>query len=161
MPPSRALAWRAQHASCACREPAREEPAAEAAAELEPAVEPEPAAELEPAAEEDETDEEFFDAEEPETDEPDGRTYGPYRSMRRAPFCMVDGCEKLAICDREGRTVYCIAHGGGLRCLAPGCGQSALLYKGLRQYCAYHGPRCEFDGCTAAAMRGGRCRKHR
>ena len=148
--PFSCVGLRAEHASCACRDPAREEPTAE----------------LRAAAEEDETDEEFFDAEEPETDEPaaDGRTY-TNEQTRHIPFCLVDGCNTLAVPTREGVLEFCIKHGGGLRCLAPGCGSSALTGKGLRQYCGAHGPQCVVDGCTRCAkmMVEGRalCRQHR
>jgi len=76
----------------------------------------------------------------------------------RRPFCEVAGCNKYA---RGGAMQRCKAHGGGLRCLHPGCARSA---QGATMRCIKHGggPRCEHpNGCDKAAQGSTRrCVRH-
>jgi hypothetical protein len=105
-------------------------------------------------------------AEEPETAEQEASRGPKHTSMRgkytkHMPECMVGGCKKLAVRDRENQYKFCVAHGGGLRCLFQGCGTAAQTGAGLGEYCNAHGPRCSVDGCTNGAKAFGRCTKHR
>ena len=66
------------------------------------------------------------------------------RQMRR--LCCHAGCFKLAV----GKKLKCKGHGGGRRCTAAGCLNSAVD-KGL---CKRHGggKRCLFNACTKSAV---------
>mmetsp|Transcript_43843 Transcript_43843/g.56224 ORF Transcript_43843/g.56224 Transcript_43843/m.56224 type:complete len:745 (+) Transcript_43843:118-2352(+) len=61
-------------------------------------------------------------------------------------LCRMDGCEKLA----QGSTSFCIAHGGGNRCVYPNCKHGARD----KFLCATHGggKRCAYENCTKAAV---------
>lgn len=70
--------------------------------------------------------------------------------------CLQDECKKGA----EGKTAFCKAHGGGRRCQFSKCGKSA---EGRTDYCIAHGGgrRCSHDGCKRAARgKTGKCIKH-
>jgi hypothetical protein len=71
------------------------------------------------------------------------------RTRRRKQCQYPEGCDKGAI----GRTLFCIAHGGGKRCqFLDGCGNSAL---GSTMFCIGHGggKRCQYpDGCDKGAI---------
>lgn len=76
----------------------------------------------------------------------------PRTASRR---CTFEGCTKCA----QGKTSFCIAHGGGRRCTVDGC------FKAARDkfYCAGHGggKRCATEGCSKAAVGGsGFCTAH-
>ena len=71
--------------------------------------------------------------------------------------CQFEGCRKLA----HGPVYnFCLRHGGGYRCLVPGCSKSAYSTK----YCSRHGggPRCQFPGgCGKGAISNSSfCRRH-
>jgi hypothetical protein len=71
--------------------------------------------------------------------------------------CQFEGCQKLA----HGPLYnFCLRHGGGYRCLVPGCSKSAYSTK----YCSRHGggPRCQFPGgCGKGAISNSSfCRRH-
>jgi len=71
-------------------------------------------------------------------------------------FCTFEGCHKMA----HGPTyLFCLRHGGGYRCQAPGCTRSAYSTK----YCSRHGggPRCQWEGCSKGAISNSSyCRRH-
>ena len=62
--------------------------------------------------------------------------------------CQASGCSKCA----QGKTNFCISHGGGRRCTFPGCTKGARD----RLYCAAHGGgrRCSAPDCRKAAVGG-------
>ena len=62
--------------------------------------------------------------------------------------CEAPGCSKCA----QGKTNFCISHGGGRRCTFPGCTKGARD----RLYCAAHGGgrRCSAPDCRKAAVGG-------
>jgi hypothetical protein len=59
----------------------------------------------------------------------------------------------------QGRTPFCMAHGGGKRCQAEGCIKAA---RGGDTHCVAHGGgrRCQEEGCSEGAVYGGtqRCK---
>uniref|UniRef100_A0AAV1UF25 WRKY19-like zinc finger domain-containing protein n=1 Tax=Peronospora matthiolae TaxID=2874970 RepID=A0AAV1UF25_9STRA len=62
-------------------------------------------------------------------------------------------------CNKRAKTGgFCIAHGGGLRCLDADCTKHALSH-GL---CIHHGggKRCAVDGCFSASRKAGVCWRH-
>ena len=61
--------------------------------------------------------------------------------------CKKDGCKRTA----QGKTDFCISHGGGNRCIEDGCEKGA---RGKTNYCKYHGggKRCKKDGCKRTAQ---------
>ncbi|KAL6899615.1 hypothetical protein ACP4OV_006273 [Aristida adscensionis] len=63
--------------------------------------------------------------------------------------CMVRGCAKGA----HGGTPLCIGHGGGKRCVVPGC-PNAACGQGRSDRCVRHGggKRCKFEGCAKGAQ---------
>ncbi|XP_035822734.1 uncharacterized protein [Zea mays] len=63
--------------------------------------------------------------------------------------CMVRGCTRGA----HGGTPLCIGHGGGKRCVIPGC-PNAACGQGLSDRCVRHGGgrRCRFEGCAKGAQ---------
>ncbi|TVU30231.1 hypothetical protein EJB05_21841, partial [Eragrostis curvula] len=63
--------------------------------------------------------------------------------------CMVRGCTRGA----HGGTPLCIGHGGGKRCIIPGC-PNAACGQGRSDRCVRHGggKRCKFDGCVKGAQ---------
>jgi hypothetical protein len=63
--------------------------------------------------------------------------------------CMVRGCMRGA----HGGTPLCIGHGGGKRCIIPGC-PNAACGQGRSDRCVRHGggKRCKFDGCAKGAQ---------
>jgi len=75
----------------------------------------------------------------------------------RSKFCISHGggniCE-FAECKRsaQGTSQFCIRHGGGRRCLTPGCKTSA---RGSTGFCVIHGGgiQCKHEGCTKTAQR--------
>jgi hypothetical protein len=62
--------------------------------------------------------------------------------------CHKAGCSKCA----QGATKYCIAHGGGRRCIVEGCTKGARD----KSFCAAHGggKRCCVEGCIKSAVGG-------
>jgi hypothetical protein len=69
------------------------------------------------------------------------------RRKREARLCQwPGGCFKY----QQGRTQFCITHGGGRRCLAPGCSKSV---QGKSQHCISHGGgrRCQYADCHRSA----------
>ena len=81
-------------------------------------------------------------------------------AKKRKPIhkrCGVEGCVKLS----HGPFYdACLKHGGGYRCLVPGCQKSAYSTK----YCSRHGggPRCQWaGGCGKGAISNSSfCRRH-
>ncbi|XP_062223402.1 probable WRKY transcription factor 19 isoform X2 [Phragmites australis] len=63
--------------------------------------------------------------------------------------CMVRGCPRGG----HGGTPLCIGHGGGKRCVIPGC-PNAACGQGRRDRCVRHGggKRCKFEGCVKGAQ---------
>lgn len=63
--------------------------------------------------------------------------------------CMVRGCIRGA----HGGTPLCISHGGGKRCIIPGC-PNAACGQGRSDRCVRHGggKRCKFEGCAKGAQ---------
>ncbi|OEL26250.1 putative WRKY transcription factor 19 [Dichanthelium oligosanthes] len=63
--------------------------------------------------------------------------------------CMVRGCTRGA----HGGTSLCIGHGGGKRCVIPGC-PNAACGQGRSDCCVRHGggKRCKFEGCAKGAQ---------
>ncbi|KAJ1254595.1 hypothetical protein BS78_K026900 [Paspalum vaginatum] len=63
--------------------------------------------------------------------------------------CMVRGCTRGA----HGGTPLCIGHGGGKRCIIPGC-PNAACGQGHSDRCVRHGggKRCKFEGCAKGAQ---------
>ncbi|RLN07617.1 uncharacterized protein C2845_PM11G03380 [Panicum miliaceum] len=63
--------------------------------------------------------------------------------------CMVQGCARGA----HGGTPLCIGHGGGKRCIIPGC-PNAACGQGHSDRCVRHGggKRCKFEGCAKGAQ---------
>ena len=61
-------------------------------------------------------------------------------------LCLVPDCMTRA----QGKTEYCIAHGGGRRCQTPDCTKSA---QGATNHCKRHGggKRCQAPNCTRCA----------
>lgn len=76
----------------------------------------------------------------------------PTKKTRRG--CRFAGCKRYA--KSKG---FCIAHGGGYRCMVDGCNKHAK-YRGL---CISHGGRrlCSVVNCTKHARQGGVCAAHR
>ena len=74
---------------------------------------------------------------------PDTRTVRPWRA------CEVADCMKNA----RLPTLRCKAHGGGTRCIRPGCDKSAVDgYDRCRKDGG--GPRCQQEGCSASTASG-------
>ncbi|KAG2650488.1 uncharacterized protein LOC120655539 isoform X2 [Panicum virgatum] len=72
--------------------------------------------------------------------------------------CIIPGCPNAAC--GQGRSDRCIRHGGGKRCKFEGCAKGA---QGNTDYCIRHGGgrRCKFEGCTKSAQgRTDFCIKH-
>ncbi len=61
--------------------------------------------------------------------------------------CIEDGCKSSA----QGKTEYCISHGGGKRCIEDGCKSGA---EGKTDFCKSHGggKRCKEQGCKSSAQ---------
>ena len=70
--------------------------------------------------------------------------------------CVEPGCTKSAV----GKTDKCVEHGGGKRCVEPGCTKSAI---GKTDKCVEHGggKRCVEPGCTNGAQgKTDKCKAH-
>jgi len=61
--------------------------------------------------------------------------------------CKVEDCKKYT----QGKTEYCVAHGGGARCKVEDCKKSAI---GKTEYCKAHGggSRCKVEDCKKSAQ---------
>ena len=95
-------------------------------------------------------------AEEGEGEDEHPTSGGKKRKTTHKP-CQSEGCVRLA----HGPLYnFCLRHGGGYRCLVPGCSKSAYSTK----YCSRHGggPRCQFPGgCGKGAISNSSfCRRH-
>jgi hypothetical protein len=78
-----------------------------------------------------------------------------YNIGSSARKCQRAGCTKCA----QGSTKFCIAHGGGRRCIVEGCNRGARD----KSFCAAHGggKRCVVEGCTKSAVGGSKlCTGH-
>ncbi|RLN06341.1 hypothetical protein BBJ28_00016031, partial [Nothophytophthora sp. Chile5] len=86
----------------------------------------------------------------PSSSSPAGRTRA---RKTQTPPCQVADCPNLAV--SRG---CCVRHGGGSKCLTPGCTKRAKLY----QRCFQHGgfKTCTEPGCTKKAKRFGHCWSH-
>jgi len=71
-------------------------------------------------------------------------------------ICIEDGCKNAT----RGKTDFCISHGGGKRCIENGCKNGA---QSKTEFCKKHGGgnRCKYDGCKRSARsKSNLCGKH-
>ena len=75
-----------------------------------------------------------------------GGTPAKQPKARTIKHCQFEGCRKMS----QGKTSFCIAHGGGRRCIKEGCSSNARGSSGL---CMARGGgrRCSVDGCKRGA----------
>jgi len=69
--------------------------------------------------------------------------------------CQFPECSKAT----QGKTLFCISHGGGKRCEFTNCTKAA---RGSTRFCISHGGgrRCKFLGCTKGARGANFCSSH-
>ena len=81
--------------------------------------------------------------------------------LPRVPATRVRGptARRAARVLARGATPHCVAHGGGYRCVVPGCTKGA---RGSTGRCKGHGGgrRCGHPGCTKSAQTRGLCIAH-